>query len=64
MEMGRDHFLHRLVDLQYTRNDIEFTVFREYTESMLRTGSSPQAAPHSVSPRLSSLRSQAGESSA
>jgi excinuclease ABC subunit B len=23
--MGRDHFLHRLVDLQYTRNDIEFT---------------------------------------
>jgi excinuclease ABC subunit B len=25
MEMGRDHFLHRLVDLQYTRNDIEFT---------------------------------------
>ncbi len=25
MEMTRDHFLHRLVDLQYTRNDIEFT---------------------------------------
>jgi excinuclease ABC subunit B len=25
MEMARDHFLHRLVDLQYTRNDIEFT---------------------------------------
>jgi len=25
LEMGRDHFLHRLVDLQYTRNDIEFT---------------------------------------
>jgi excinuclease ABC subunit B len=25
MEMGRDHFLHRLVDLQYTRNDVEFT---------------------------------------
>ncbi len=25
MEMSRDHFLHRLVDLQYTRNDIEFT---------------------------------------
>src|SRR5438477_7765222 len=24
-EMTRDHFLHRLVDLQYTRNDIEFT---------------------------------------
>jgi len=24
MEMPRDHFLHRLVDLQYTRNDIEF----------------------------------------
>src|SRR5213075_1233849 len=24
MEMTRDHFLHRLVDLQYTRNDIEF----------------------------------------
>jgi excinuclease ABC subunit B len=24
-EMGRDHFLHRLVDLQYNRNDIEFT---------------------------------------
>ncbi len=23
-EMTRDHFLHRLVDLQYTRNDIEF----------------------------------------
>ncbi len=23
-EMQRDHFLHRLVDLQYTRNDIEF----------------------------------------
>ena len=25
MELTRDHFLHRLVDLQYTRNDIEFT---------------------------------------
>ncbi len=25
LEMARDHFLHRLVDLQYTRNDIEFT---------------------------------------
>jgi excinuclease ABC subunit B len=25
MEMARDHFLHRLVDLQYTRNDVEFT---------------------------------------
>src|SRR6266704_3253425 len=25
MEMTRDHFLHRLVDLQYTRNDIEFS---------------------------------------
>jgi len=25
MTMPRDHFLHRLVDLQYTRNDIEFT---------------------------------------
>jgi excinuclease ABC subunit B len=25
MEMARDHFLHRLVDLQYSRNDIEFT---------------------------------------
>ena len=25
MEMTRDHFLHRLVELQYTRNDIEFT---------------------------------------
>jgi excinuclease ABC subunit B len=24
MEMSRDHFLQRLVDLQYTRNDIEF----------------------------------------
>jgi excinuclease ABC subunit B len=24
-EMARDHFLHRLVDLQYNRNDIEFT---------------------------------------
>src|SRR5262245_28197881 len=24
-QMTRDHFLHRLVDLQYTRNDIEFT---------------------------------------
>src|SRR3974390_3478129 len=24
-EMTRDHFLRRLVDLQYTRNDIEFT---------------------------------------
>src|SRR5437773_483835 len=24
LEMTRDHFLHRLVDLQYTRNDIEF----------------------------------------
>jgi excinuclease ABC subunit B len=24
MSMPRDHFLHRLVDLQYTRNDIEF----------------------------------------
>src|SRR6266571_3203964 len=24
MEMARDHFLQRLVDLQYTRNDIEF----------------------------------------
>ena len=23
--MTRDHFLQRLVDLQYTRNDIEFT---------------------------------------
>ncbi|MEI6389798.1 MAG: excinuclease ABC subunit UvrB [Verrucomicrobiota bacterium] len=25
IEMTRDHFLHRLVDLQYNRNDIEFT---------------------------------------
>ena len=25
MQMTRDHFLHRLVDLQYNRNDIEFT---------------------------------------
>src|SRR5712691_11409875 len=25
MELTRDHLLHRLVDLQYTRNDIEFT---------------------------------------
>jgi excinuclease ABC subunit B len=25
MQMARDHFLHRLVDLQYTRNDVEFT---------------------------------------
>ena len=25
MEMARDHFLHRLVDLQYNRNDVEFT---------------------------------------
>ena len=25
MEMTRDHLLQRLVDLQYTRNDIEFT---------------------------------------
>jgi excinuclease ABC subunit B len=25
LDMTRDHFLHRLVDLQYTRNDIEFT---------------------------------------
>jgi excinuclease ABC subunit B len=25
MELSRDHFLRRLVDLQYTRNDIEFT---------------------------------------
>ena len=25
MELARDHFLHRLVDLQYNRNDIEFT---------------------------------------
>jgi excinuclease ABC subunit B len=25
MEMGRDHLLHRLVDLQYNRNDVEFT---------------------------------------
>jgi excinuclease ABC subunit B len=24
MEMTRDHFLHRLVDLQYARNDVEF----------------------------------------
>jgi len=24
-EMARDHLLHRLVDLQYTRNDVEFT---------------------------------------
>src|SRR5437773_3239840 len=24
-QITRDHFLHRLVDLQYTRNDIEFT---------------------------------------
>ena len=24
MELSREHFLHRLVDLQYTRNDIEF----------------------------------------
>src|SRR4029079_9733379 len=24
-EMAREHFLHRLVDLQYTRNDIEFS---------------------------------------
>lgn len=25
MELSRDHFLKRLVDLQYTRNDVEFT---------------------------------------
>jgi excinuclease ABC subunit B len=25
MNMGRDHLLHRLVDLQYNRNDVEFT---------------------------------------
>jgi excinuclease ABC subunit B len=25
LAMPRDHFLHRLVDLQYTRNDVEFT---------------------------------------
>ncbi len=25
MDISRDHLLHRLVDLQYTRNDIEFT---------------------------------------
>ncbi len=25
LEMQRDHFLHRLIDLQYNRNDIEFT---------------------------------------
>ncbi len=25
MEMSREHVLHRLVDLQYTRNDVEFT---------------------------------------
>jgi excinuclease ABC subunit B len=25
MQMTRDHFLHRLIDLQYSRNDIEFT---------------------------------------
>src|SRR5258707_3360604 len=25
LELSREHFLHRLVDLQYTRNDIEFT---------------------------------------
>jgi len=25
MELTRDHLLHRMVDLQYTRNDIEFT---------------------------------------
>src|SRR5208283_877211 len=25
MEMARDHFLHRLVDLQYSRNDVEFS---------------------------------------
>ena len=25
LEISRDHFLHRLVDLQYNRNDIEFT---------------------------------------
>src|SRR5207253_6719739 len=25
MELTREHFLRRLVDLQYTRNDIEFT---------------------------------------
>jgi excinuclease ABC subunit B len=25
LQMARDHFLHRLVDLQYSRNDIEFT---------------------------------------
>src|SRR5437762_12024763 len=25
MEMTREHLLHRLVDLQYTRNDVEFT---------------------------------------
>jgi excinuclease ABC subunit B len=25
LEISRDHFLHRLVDLQYTRNDVEFT---------------------------------------
>ncbi len=25
MDMGRDHLLHRLVDLQYNRNDVDFT---------------------------------------
>ena len=42
---------------------IEFTWFMA-SQTLLRTGSSPPAAPHPVSPRRSSLRSQAGESSA
>ena len=43
---------------------IKFTVFRQCTESMLQTGSSPPAAPRLVLPRRNSLRSQASESSA
>jgi hypothetical protein len=42
---------------------IEFTVFL-YDDTLLRTGSSPPAAPHPVSPRRSSLRSQTGDTSA
>ena len=42
---------------------IEFTLLI-YVVALLRTGSSPPAAPHPVSPRRSSLRSQAGDASA
>ena len=42
---------------------IEFTLFI-YDDTLLRTGSSPPAALHPVSPRRSSLRSQAGDTSA